>query len=109
MRSTTPFVGLTAASALIATGLFSSTAAADAAVTTPLDTGCPAGWQSLSLSELAKKGYIFPDDLDANGDGYICGKPVAPAVQEMICETFPEGVCPVPVIYYIRDNNVTVR
>jgi hypothetical protein len=109
MRYTTPLVRLTAASAFVAAGLLPSAAVADPAVPTPPDTGCPAGWQLLNLQEMHQQGYQFTVHPDADGDGFFCGKPVAPAVQAMICETFPGGVCPVPIIYYLRDNNVTRR
>ncbi len=44
-----------------------------AAVPTPPETGCPAGWQLLSLDDLEGAGYVFVPDLDANGDRLICG------------------------------------
>ena len=106
-----PATRLTAASTLVAAGLFSSglfsSTALAAAVPTPPQTGCPGGYLLLSLSDLHDQGYVFSPGLDANNDGYICGKPVAPPVQEQICSQFPGGVCPVPIIYYVRDNNVT--
>jgi hypothetical protein len=63
----------------------------------------------LSLDDLESRGYIFRPELDANADRYICGKPLAPPVQEQSCATFPGGVCPVPILYYVRDNDVTRR
>jgi len=106
MRSIAPLTRLTAASALVTACLIPSMATA-ASVPTPPETGCPSGWLLLSLNDLEDQGYIFGPGLDANADRYICGKPVAAPVQEHACATFPGGVCPVPIIYYIRDNNVT--
>jgi hypothetical protein len=105
MRSIAPLTRLTAASAIATACLIPSMAAA-ASVPTPPETGCPSGWPLLSLNDLEGEGYIFRPDLDANADRYICGKPVAAPVQEQICATFPGGVCPVPIIYYVRDNDL---
>jgi hypothetical protein len=101
-----PVASLAAAGALVATGLLSSSAVA-ASVPTPKQTGCSAGYLLLSLSDLSEQGYIFSPGLDANNDGYICGKPVAPPVQNQICEQAPGGVCTVPIIYYVTDNDKT--
>ena len=84
-------------------------AALAATVPTPPENGCPAAYQLLSLDDLEGEGYVFSPDLDANGDRFICGKPLNPVVQAQVCATFPDGVCPVPVIYYVRDNDVTRR
>jgi hypothetical protein len=79
-----------------------------AAPTTP-ETGCPAAYQLLALDDLEGEGYVFAADLDANGDRFICGKPLNPVVQAQVCLTFPGGVCPVPVLYSVRDNDVAQR
>jgi hypothetical protein len=77
-----------------------------AAVPTPPVTGCPVAYELLSLDNLEAEGYVFAPDLDANGDRFICGKPLNPVVQAKICLTFPGGSCPVPIIYAVRDNSV---
>ena len=105
MRSFASLTGLTAATALIAVCFIPSTATA-AKVPTPPVTGCPGGWFLLSLDDLESQGYIFSPELDANGDRYICGKPLAPPVQEQVCATFPGGRRPVPIVYYVRDNDL---
>lgn len=105
MRSIAPLTGLTAASALVTVCLIPSLATA-AIVPTPPETGCPSGWPLLSLNDLEGQGYIFSPELDANSDRYICGKQLAAPVQEHFCATYFDGVCPVPVIYYVRDNDL---
>lgn len=109
MRSIALLTGLTAVSALITVGGLVPSTAAAAAVPTAPETGCPSGWFLLSLNDLEDQGYIFSPDLDANADRYICGKPLAPPVQAQACATFPDGECPVPILYSVRDNSVTRR
>ena len=89
--------------------VFAPAAALAAAVPTPPTTGCPTGYQLLSLDDLEGRGYVFAPDLDANRDRFICGKPLNPVVQARVCLTFPGGVCPVPVLYAVRDNEVAQR
>ena len=102
---------LAAASVVLATGLtVLGTAAATAA--TPRQTGCPSngqpgGWLFLSVSDLIAQGYInVGRNVDHNADGYICGKPVSEAYQNLVCSEVPGG-CTVPVIYYFLDNDLT--
>ncbi len=105
MRFTT--VGrLVLGAGLVGVGLAPAAAQA-AAVPTPPESGCPAAYQLLSLDDLEGEGYVFVPDLDANSDRFICGKPLNPVVQAQVCLTFPDGVCPVPVLYYVRDNDVS--
>ena len=81
------------------------------AVDTPPQTGCPAGYQTLSVSWLESQGpYMLPAILDdpANGgndDGYVCGLPLPDAAAVQLCG----GPCGVPVLYQFRDNNLTPR
>ena len=42
-------------------------------------------------------------DLDV--DGYICGKPLSATLQARFCSERPGG-CTVPIIYYLRDNDL---
>jgi hypothetical protein len=91
---------------MLAVGFVLSSASA-AQVPTPPGTGCPGGYTVLSVGDLVEQGYIrIPD---TNGDGHVCGKPVAAPVQAQICDQSYGGVCPVPTIYMWRDNNVTAR
>lgn len=107
MRITT--VGrLVLGAGLACVGLAPAAAPAGAAPAPPT-TGCPAAYQLLSLDDLEGEGYVFVPDLDANGDRFICGKPLNPVVQAQVCLTFPGGICPVPVLYYVRDNDVAQR
>jgi hypothetical protein len=93
---------------LVCVGLAPAPALAAAVPATP-ETGCPTAYQLLSLDDLEAEGYVFAPDLDANGDRFICGKPLNPVVQAQVCLTFPGGVCPVPVLYSVRDNDVAQR
>lgn len=80
--------------------------AGSASADTPTETGCPAGYQLLSVDWLTQQGaYLVPGQLDSagNNDGYVCGKPLNPVVQFTICA----DSCPVPIIYNFYDNNRT--
>ncbi len=101
----TCLAGTLLAPALAAGALLQASAAAET-IPTPPQTGCPVGFPLLSLDELEAQGYVFAPDLDVNQDRHICGKPLNPVVQQMACATFPGGVCPVPVLYSVRDNDV---
>lgn len=79
------------------------------AVAAPSETGCPAGYQTLSVSWLESQGpYKVPAQLDdpangGNGDGLVCGKPINPTRAPKLCG----GPCAVPVQYEFSDNNRT--
>ena len=109
MRSITPLTKLIAATTLITVGMIPAATATATKVPTPPGTGCPTGYLLLSVDDLNDLGHMLWPELDANADGHICGKPLAPPVQEQFCATLPGGVCTVPTIYYLRDNNVTRR
>jgi hypothetical protein len=72
---------------------------------TPPQTGCPAGYLTLSVAWLATQGpYQAPSKIDAAGnqDGFVCGHPLTPADTAHICSP-----CAVPVVYLFRDNDLT--
>lgn len=96
----------TVAGTLLALGLWPT---APSTAAPAAQTGCPGAFDVLSLDDLVAAGYVFAPDLDANEDGRICGKPMNPVVQERLCLTFPGGVCPVPVLYTVRDNDLASR
>jgi hypothetical protein len=82
-----------------------SPAAATAA--TPKDTGCPSGYQLLSLEFLRQEGpYMVPFVLDAEGnrDGSVCGKPYNDVVFAIFC---PDGCGGIPIYYSFMDNFLT--
>jgi hypothetical protein len=82
-----------------------SPAAATAA--TPKDTGCPSGFQLLSLEFLREEGgYMRPFVLDAEGneDGFVCGKPDNDVVFAIFC---PDGCGGIPILYNFADNDLT--
>jgi hypothetical protein len=70
----------------------------------PLTNGCPSGFEALALTDLAQYPYHLPFVLDdpqygGNGDGIVCGKPLAPQEQ---AARFPNAL--VPVIFDFTDN-----
>ncbi|HUG29574.1 MAG TPA: hypothetical protein VMQ65_03545 [Candidatus Limnocylindria bacterium] len=79
MERRSRMLGLAAAGAM----LMASSAVAFAA--TPVQDGCPASMELLSVAELEESGpYQLPAYLDdpangGNGDGYICGFPLPDA------------------------------
>jgi hypothetical protein len=99
----------TAAVAMIAPLGIVYTATPAGAVATPPETGCSAGFQTLSVSWLESRGpYQLPARLDdpangGNGDGLVCGKPINPTRTAKLCGT----PCDVPVLYEFGDNNLT--
>jgi hypothetical protein len=79
------------------------------AVATPPQTGCSAGFQTLSVSWLESQGpYQAPARLDdpangGNADQLVCGKTINPTRTAKLCGT----PCDVPVLYEFADNNLT--
>jgi hypothetical protein len=69
----------------------------------PTVNGCPAGYEALALTELAKYSYHLPFVLDAsgNGDGIVCGKPLSPKEQAV---RFPD--VSVPIVFDFTDNGL---
>ena len=73
----------------------------------PTETGCPAGYQVLVVSDLLARGYVVPGILDAEGnqDNLVCGLPLPEAFRQQFCG--PD--CPVPIIYLFADNDLPAR
>jgi hypothetical protein len=69
----------------------------------PTTNGCPAGFDLLALSDLAKYSYRLPFVLDAAGnqDGYVCGRPLEPQEQAARLPNVP-----VPIVFDFRDNDL---
>ena len=93
--------------AIASLGLVPVTAAP--AMGTPPETGCSSANQVLVVADLVPLGYMVPQQVDdpangGNGNGLVCGKPFNPVVQQLHC---PADTCPVPVVYYFRDDNLT--
>ena len=107
-------VATAAAALILATGGVVGTSVTSAladAGSTPKATGCPEGYLTLSIAWLLEQfsGYRVPGMIDdpangGNGDGIVCGNPVAPKQEEKFCG----GPCPAP-IYNFRDNSVTAH
>lgn len=77
----------------------------------PPETGCPAGYLTLSASWLESQGpYQLPARRDdpangGNGDQLVCGKPINDPRTAKLCGT----PCDVPVRYLFADDNLTPR
>jgi hypothetical protein len=81
MKSKIKTCAAVALAAAMATGLAAAPASAG-----PVASGCPAGFQLLSVDELTTQGYHLPARVDdpasglmsfgqpGNGDGYVCGR-----------------------------------
>jgi hypothetical protein len=69
----------------------------------PTVNGCPAGSEALALSDLSQYPYHVPFLLDAggNGDGIVCGKPLAPQEQ---AARYPDVL--VPIVFDFRDDDL---
>jgi hypothetical protein len=74
-----------------------------AAVPTPVETGCAAGFEQLSVQTLTALGYRLPSELDAAGnqDGWVCGHAFVEAAKDQLC---PD--CPREILYLFGDNDV---
>ena len=70
---------------------------------TPVETGCPAGYERLSVAALVSLGYRLPISLDAagNNDGWVCGHAFADAAAAQLC---PD--CPVDILYLFEENDL---
>jgi hypothetical protein len=80
------------------------------AVDTPLETGCPAGYERMTVAELEATGHIpAPARVDAagNANGSVCARPFADAANEQLCRLAPGGPCAVEQIYLYLDDNLT--
>jgi hypothetical protein len=98
-------IRLVAALGLV-TGMF-ALSSPSATAATPMETGCPAGFQLLSLDFLREQGgYMLPFVLDAEGneDGFVCGKPYNDVVFSIFC---PDGCGGIPIFYNFTDNDLT--
>lgn len=81
--------------------------AAGIPVATPPVTGCPAGWETLTLGQLSPN-YRLPARLDdpangGNGDGVVCGNPVNATRYDQLCAS----TCTVAIIFDFRDDTLT--
>jgi hypothetical protein len=99
-------ISRTAVIMFAAVGLAAVPVTSAVAVTPPV-SGCPAGFQTLSVATLTGLGYHVPALVDdpangGNGDGVVCGKPINPTRADQLCG----GPCGV-VLYGFRDNSLT--
>lgn len=95
------------AAAALLTGAGLSGATLPAAAATPVETGCPAGYHTLSVADLeaSSPNYRLPRQLDeaGNQDGYVCGR----ATTDQQADNFCGGPCPVPQLYDFQENDRT--
>jgi hypothetical protein len=96
--------------ALAAVGLFAVTAGADTS-STPVVTGCPAGF---SLFTVGTPPYKVPGFLDStanggNGDGLVCALALPDAVRDAFCANGRGGCLleqlGLPLYLFTEDNN----
>jgi hypothetical protein len=99
-RSSTARVAATIT--LVGGALVLGTTASASAQTT---LGCPSGKTAYESSFLIAHGFSpdFLAQIDLNGDGITCAKPLSPQQQEKFCSQFPDG-CQQPVILGFADN-----
>jgi hypothetical protein len=76
-----------------------------AAATSSDRQGCASGQTTYETSFLIANGFSaeFLAQIDVNGDGIVCAKPLSPQQQEKFCSQFPDG-CALPVIMAFSDN-----
>jgi hypothetical protein len=94
---------LLAVFALAAGALLAGTARADVSQT-PITTGCPAGFEHLSVASLEASGpYRVPRRLDTagNDNGFVC----ALALPEARRLAFCGPSCAVPVLFLFGDDD----
>lgn len=80
-------------------------AAAAPADPPPTNGGCPASFSVSTVAELGFRPSAVRADTEGNDNGLVCVKPMNPQAQEQFC---PEP-CPVEVVYYHRDDDLTPR
>jgi hypothetical protein len=96
-------VALIAAAAAIGV----DTARADVSQT-PVETGCPAGFEHLSVALLEAAGpYRLPRLIDSagNGNGFICGLALPEGARLVRCGP----ACPVPVLFLFDEDDNAAR
>lgn len=100
MHARTALAGFAVAAASLAFA-----APAVAADPPPENGGCPASFSVFTLAELGFRPSAVRADTEGNNNGQVCAKAMNPRAQEQFC---PDP-CPVEVVYYHRDDNLTPR
>ncbi len=100
---------LALASLFVAAATGVNTANADVSQS-PIETGCPAGYEHVSVASLEAAGpYRLPRLLDTagNNNGFVCGLAFPEAGRLARCGP----ACPVPVLYLFGedDNPASLR
>jgi hypothetical protein len=78
---------------------------------TPVTTGCPAGFEHVSVASLPNPPYRMPARIDAagNNNGYICALALPEAVAEAYCNFEPTACYLVqhnlPLYQFVDDDN----
>ncbi len=79
---------------------------------TPVETGCPAGYERLAVASLEAQGpHILPRlvDTEGNNNGYVCGLVLPEAVRDAVCRTFGGPACALqqlgPPVYNFKDDD----
>ena len=98
--------------AAVAAAIVVGTASADVSQT-PVETGCPAGYELLSVVSLEAAGpYLAPRRVDTagNNNGYVCGLALPDSVRDAFCETVGPNACNLaplglPIYHWTDDDN----
>jgi hypothetical protein len=75
---------------------------------TPVQTGCPAGFERLSVASLEAAGpYGLPRLVDGagNGNGFVCGLALPEGARLAQCGP----ACPVPVLFLFDEDDNAAR
>ena len=94
------------AALMVGSAVVAQTQVNSSAVMTPVQTGCSAGSEVLSVSVLTSLGYRLPARVDSagNNNGVVCGKAINPVSVE--ARNLCGGPCPVPIVYKFRDDDL---
>lgn len=97
----------------VAVATVAATALPATATKTPLTTGCPAGYELLSVESLEAQGpYLVPRRVDepGNNNGLVCGLALPDANRDARCLAFGGNACilqelGLPRYNFIDDDN----
>jgi hypothetical protein len=93
------------------------TAPAAAVVETPVETGCPAGYELVSVASLEAAGpYLAPRRFDTagNNNGYVCAHVRPDSVRDAFCAIAGGNACNLaqlglPIYLWTDDDNPALR
>jgi len=103
----------TALLAVVVASAFAVATAKSAAVETPTETACAAGFELLAVSALEAQGpYVLPRVVDTGGNqnGYVCARALPDPVRDLNCRLYGGTPCALqalglPVYHFVDDDN----